>query len=332
MNRNFKRISAVAMIVTASVSALGLAACGGEKSSATYKVYMPDGAPAVALSALMDGGYEGASFTVVPATKINDVVASGTADFAIMPVNAAAALYNAGKDIVMLSVNTHGNLYMIGDGEEMNISELGGKKIGVIGEGQVPDITFRILVTQAGLKYERDGAGEDTVSVTYVAEPSAFAALFQTKAIDYAVLAEPAVTTLSGKLKKSIVTDMQEQWRDAFDSEYPQACLVAKGEIVRNDKAFVDKFIAAVRDGDDFAEKEPEKALAAVKTNVEAGFSSTLAALTKESAARCNIATESAADAKAGCEAFFGKLTTIINKLGAPMLAKLPDDGFYYKG
>ena len=88
MKIKFSKLSAVAL------AALIAACCFACTPSADeIRVYMPDGAPAIALSKFMHEGYADTVFTVVPNGEILRArVASGDADLAIMPINAAAAL------------------------------------------------------------------------------------------------------------------------------------------------------------------------------------------------------------------------------------------------
>ena len=87
---------------------------GTGESADGVKVFAPDGAPAISLSKLIADSYEGASFSIVAPEQIGSKVLSGEADIAIMPTNAAAKLYGAGADIVMLGVTNFGSLYLIG--------------------------------------------------------------------------------------------------------------------------------------------------------------------------------------------------------------------------
>ena len=317
-----KKITALAVAVFA---ALPLAACSPEEEGRAYRVYMPDGAPAVALSALMDGGYDGASFTVTSA--IAQRVSSGEADIAVMPVNSAATLYNGNVDIVMLTVNTHGNLYIVGEGEA-TFDDLVGKKLGSIGMGQVPDLTFKMIAAEKGIS-------ADSISVTYGKDAAAVLAQFQANPpIDYALIAEPAVTTAASKLGKKVVIDMQELWRETIGGDYPQACLVAKRSILidAEGKKFIDRFIDDLTASDGWAELNPQKAVDTIAAHMESGTAASLKTLNAEIVKRCNIKTVSAADSKADCNAFFERLTKIKPNpdSSATALAKVPDDGFYY--
>lgn len=326
-----KLISVLCATAMSCALVLPLSACATEEKS-TIHVYMPDGAPAISLAALMDGGYNGFDFTVVPSEEIAGVVSTRTADMAIMPIDAAAKLYNSGTDIVMLSVNTHGNLYMVGNQDNIGLSDLQGKKLGVIGQGSVPDNVLRMLLKDANIDSEiseNEVAGK--VALTYNAATTLIPLLKQGK-LDYILLGEPAVTNAVNATSGKIAMDMQAQWEAAFDGQFPQACLVAKGSLVKNRKADLDKFLAEVKKSDGWAELNPEKALKAVEDNMKKGNQTSLKALSASIVQRCNISAVSASDSKAECNAYFEKLHELTAYgIGGPVLAKVPDDKFYYK-
>lgn len=326
-----KFTSVVCAAAMSCAMVLSLNACG--KKDNTIHVYMPDGAPAIALSALMDSGYKGFDFTVVPSDEIAGTVSSRTADMAVMPIDAAAKLYNSGVDIVMLSVNTHGNLYMVGEDEGVALDDLKGKRLGVIGQGSVPDNVLRVLLENAEIGYQTSETAVDgKVAITYNAA-TALIPLYKQGKLDYILLGEPAVSNAMDKTGGKISMDMQEQWQAAFEGlKYPQACLVAKGSVVKNKKSAVDNFLAAVSESDGWAESNPDKAYEAVKNNMKKGNQTTLQSLTADIIKRCNIKTIAADYYKADCQSYFKRLTGLtVAELGTPVLAKSPDDGFYYK-
>ncbi|MCH5153671.1 MAG: ABC transporter substrate-binding protein [Clostridiales bacterium] len=304
---------------------------GGDKE--TVHVYMPDGAPAIALASVMDSGYDGFDFTVVPSETIGGVVANGTADMAIMPIDAAAKLYNGNVEIVMLSVNTHGNLYMVGGEQDVSLSDLKGKRLGVIGQGSVPDNTLRMLLKNANIDSVISETAVNGKVALYYNAATALIPMYKQNKLDYILLGEPAVTNAINATGGKISMDMQQQWEAAFDGQkFPQACLVAKGSLVKNRKADVDKFLTAVKDSDGWAEQNPDKARQAVADNMKEGNQTTLAALTAQIVQRCNISYVSASDAKARCNAYFTQLSGLTAYgLGTPVLDKVPDDKFYYQ-
>lgn len=326
-----KIISAALIAATTCAMSLPLCACGGDNKD-TIHVYMPDGAPAIALAALMDSGYSGFDFTVVPSDEIAGVVSNGTADMAIMPIDAAAKLYNGKTDIVMLSVNTHGNLYIVGGTGNAMLSDLQGKKLGVIGQGSVPDNVLRILLDDENISYlQSDEAVADKIAITY-ADASTLIPMYKQGKLDYILLGEPAVSNAISATGGKISVDMQEQWELAFGGGYPQACLVAKGKLVDNRKSDLNKFLAALEEKDGWAEQNPDKAQKAVAANMKKGNQTSLAALNADIVKRCNIKTVSADDSMDTCNAYFVKLSKLTaDKLDVPVLAKVPDLDFYYQ-
>lgn len=325
-----KFISTVLAAAVTCSMALPLYACANDNKQ-TIHVYMPDGAPAIALSSLMNSGYDGFDFTVVPSAEIGGVVSNGTADMAIMPIDAAAKLYNGKTDIVMLTVNTHGNLYIVGKESDIMLDDLEGKKLGVIGQGSVPDNVLRILLENEGIGYQQsEDAIANKVAITYN-DATTLIPLFKQGKLDYILLGEPAVTNAVSKTGGTISMDMQEQWELAFNSGYPQACLVAKGSLIDNKKSDVNKFLTALKASDGWAEQNPDAAQTAVADNMKKGNQTTLQALSADIVKRCNIKTVSAEDSRAQCATYFEKLNKLrADKLDTPVLAKVPDLDFYY--
>lgn len=319
--------------IAAVVGAMPLAACGNDGDSAAVKVYMPDGAPAIALGKLMADGFDNAEFTVVSATSITEYVKSGTADIAVMPVNAAAAVYNGGVKIKMLSVNTHGNLYLVGNSDEtVGLDGLKGKRVGVIGQGQVPDITLKMMLDESEITYVVSNAADgDNVSLRYGANGPALLPLLAQGELDYVFLAEPAANNAVTAMGKHIVMDAQETWRSLMDGDYPQACVVAKDSLISNNPEYIKKFMTELEDSDGWAENNAQTALKAIKSHMAEGVASTLPDnLPAAVIERCNIKTVSAANSKSQCDAFFERLTRMpAGDLGATVLSKVPSAGFY---
>lgn len=326
----------ISLLSAAATMAIGFVGCTEpEGEQKTLHVYMPDGAPAVALGKFMSEGYDGADFTVVPnAAKVTIAqhVAKGDADMAILPINAAATLYNSGVDIVMVSVNTHGNLYVIGNGDEITLSDLVGKRLGVIGQANVPEHALKMLLNISQVSYvekETPSAEEGKVSITYVGNGAQLGPQLNSGLIDYGFLAEPAATTLCSNLNKNIVLDVQAAWKKAFGGEFPQACLVVKKSLTESNTEYVDRFISALYAADGWAEEHPLEVVEAVSTHMEEGTETTLTTLTADIVKRCNIKTVPALDAKSSCETYFNMLIEMSTALGSP-ISKVPDSGFYY--
>lgn len=332
-----KKITA---ILTAAVAALSLVACDGGnndgKGDGIVRVVMPDGAPAIALAKMMSEGYADTEFTVVKASTIVQNFTSGNYgnyEMAIMPINAAATLYNKDAGVRLLSVNTHGNLFFVGDGDGIGPADLVDKRIAVIGEGAVPDYTLRMVFGELEMSYVKStSAVSGSVAVQYAADGAAVMNMLGEGLIDYGFLAEPAATTAVNKLGKSIVLDAQALWEDTFGVGYPQACLVATADFAETHGDYVKQFMADMiaSEDEEWAKNNAQAAVAAIGAHMQSGVEPTVKSLTADIIERCNIETVFAPDAKAECELFFGKLMELNNEFDKPVLAKLPADGFYY--
>ena len=144
---------------------------GQDVSGKTFTFCVPGGAPALSIVNFIsnkENFISGANFNykVVSADSQTNSITSymnGTntdgifADFIILPVNAASKLYNKKTDLdksyKMVSVITHGNLYIMSK-TESTINSLKDKTIGVIGgEGKVPDLTLKTVFNKNSLKY-----------------------------------------------------------------------------------------------------------------------------------------------------------------------------------
>lgn len=131
----------------------------GDNVSETLTVCAPDGAPALAIAKLIaDENDLGTGKTVeYKVVSANDIGANlrGSADIVIIPVNAASKLYkaNASDTYKMAAVVTHGNLYIMSQ-KQITVEDLAGKTLGVIGQGLVPDLTLKAILTARSIAYK----------------------------------------------------------------------------------------------------------------------------------------------------------------------------------
>lgn len=127
-------------------------------------VYMPDGAPALALAKMMreDTDEDGVTYKVVDPSLITAVVnyeeESKNADMCVLPVTAASKLLGKGDKYKMVGVVTHGNLFLISkEGEALtaeNMASLKGKTIGVLKINEVPGLTLKAVLNKYNIPFE----------------------------------------------------------------------------------------------------------------------------------------------------------------------------------
>ena len=137
-----------------------------EDLDGSYLVVAPDGAPALALARLIYLQEQSISqsreveYRIVSATTIASYVKNTEegklGDIVILPVNAAAKLIGNGEKYQMVGVATHGNLYIVSNqGSISSLKDLQNKRIGVFGQGNVPDLTLRYLLNSNGIEYKQ---------------------------------------------------------------------------------------------------------------------------------------------------------------------------------
>ena len=130
--------------------------------SGVLQLYVPDGAPALAVAKLVAGkdtltvaGYT-VNVHIVPANTIAAHIAKGDGDIVIMPANGGANLVVKGADYKFLCSNTRGILYMISTSEgSVSPEALAGKTVGCIGQGAVPQYAFERILAANGLVIEK---------------------------------------------------------------------------------------------------------------------------------------------------------------------------------
>ncbi len=183
------------------------------------------------------------------AASPDEVVAalsSGEADIASIPTNLAAKLYAKTEgNIVMLSIDTLGTLYLLENGDSVqSIEDLAGKSIYLAGQGSNPQYIIEYLLDQAGVEAE----------LVYKSEHAEVATLLAAGEIDLALLPEPNVTaTLMKSDTLRIALDCGQLWQEASGSELAMGCLAARRDFVESNPQAVELVLADLAASVDFA-------------------------------------------------------------------------------
>ena len=231
----------LALLLVLITSLTTMIACNKEETG-NLTFYAPDGAPALSIAKFIkDGENFGMNakidYNVVSASDIGGVMAQGKGDFIVMPVNAASKMYkaNSSDPYVMAGVVTHGNLYLLST-EEIALDDLVGKVVGVIGQGLVPDLTFKAILKDRGLLdyvIAGDTPTEGKITIRYFAQAPDMLPLLKQGKISIGLLPEPAATNLTTKVapeKTWFRLDVQQLY-DSETKAYPQAVLMVKKNV-----------------------------------------------------------------------------------------------------
>ena len=340
-----RRFFALALTALLGVCSLTFACNKGQEEDVT--VYMPDGAPALAMSGLMheDTEEDGVVYRVVNATQIASKVTytdmDKNADLCVLPLTAATAKLGTGENYQMVGAVTHGNLYMISKNTETlyttdNISALIGKKVGVLQLGSTPGLIFKSMLAKNGIPYadlsiENTIPREDKVNLTPIIIPEGTSpaqvlnGMIQ-EGVNLFVMAEPAVTSLQ-KGGFQTVGNVQTLYGE---QGYTQAVLVAKKSLVDGKEEWLNAFLEKVEDSAVWATTASgEDIVSAVQSHFEdqnATTSLNATALQAEVVARSGVRFELTSVCKAKTEGFLQIAKTVEGK------TVIPSESFYWLG
>ncbi|MDE6597548.1 MAG: ABC transporter substrate-binding protein [Clostridia bacterium] len=323
-----KFLTALLCAIVLAASAVGISACNEGKSGA-ITVYVPDGAPALAIAQLMcynaDFGKD-VEYHVVSSEEITSHVTYGdmakNADLCVLPVNAASKLLGNGEKYKMLGTVTHGNLYLVSATYKAKIevaTELSGKKVGVVNMAAFPGAVTKLLIN----KYSVEGVTLEGVAATQVTGVDS--------QYDYFVIPEPAATTRinNANLNLKLAGSMQQLYGEGG---YPQAVLVAKNSLIESEPEFIAQFMGAMESAANWLTQDSVSAqmiFNAVKSgyadpeNTTPAFSA--ANLTKPVIDHCAIRFEKSMSCKQAVKSFIDEL-----KAAGDGAATAVSDNFFY--
>lgn len=325
----------IAALLSACVLA-GLALGGCNEREQDLTVYMPDGAPALAMAKLLheDTAEDGVEYRVVKpdliSAQITNKDETKNADLCVLPVTAASKLVGTGERYTMLGVVTHGNLYLISKANteyaSENLNSLIGKKVGVLKINEVPGLTFKTLLSKENIPWQEltEGveAAQDKVNLIAITGADAVGV---TDA-DCFLLAEPAASA-QAKKGYSIVGDIQALY--GGEKGYPQAVLVAKNTVVDERAEWLQGFVEEVALSAEWLKtatgEELVSCVSAHLADKDAASDLKAPLLTGEVLSRCGVRFAYAAESKIEVEGFLTQMRTVNEKAAA-----IPAEGFYW--
>ncbi|MGL4773698.1 MAG: ABC transporter substrate-binding protein [Clostridium sp.] len=244
-----KLLIALSAVMMFSTLTIGCSKEEEPKETKEIKIVVPDGLPSMAVSKLIKenpevkkGYKQSYSIEKTPENIVSQVL-KGEPDIAIVPSNVASTQYNKKAGYKIAGTVGWGSFYVISSEGEGDLNTLKGKEVYNIGRGLTPDIIMRTLLKDKGIDPDKD------VNFSYVNGAAELPPVVLTGKAKYAVVPEPALTTIASKKQdiKTIV-DVNEEWKKAYNSEYgfPQATIIIKESLLKDDKAFVEAFLKEV--------------------------------------------------------------------------------------
>ncbi len=290
------------------------------------KVAAPAGAPTLSMIRMFkeDPSFGERAEVEYESVQSPDLMASrilsGEVDIAIVPTNLAASLYQRGADFQLAASSVWGILYMLGNEEISDWEDLKGRDIHTLGRGLTPDIILRHVLSANGIDPDED------VNLHYMGGATELAPAFISGQIELAVIPEPAVSkVLMNREDARVLYDLQEEWSKSTEGEdaYPQASLIIHKDLIENESAFVEAFLAEYESSIDWLFEDRETA---GEYSEELGIGMKKGAVV-QGLDRMNIDYQSASEARDAVETYFEVLLEASPKTVG---GQAPDDGFYF--
>ena len=300
------------------------------KVSKTFSMGVVNGAPALAVANIA-GGFDFSDERNDVKTNVNvekdapAVIAgltNGTYDMAILPLNVASKLYNAGKlGVKLVSVNIFSVLHVLTKGEYNNLNDMKGKVVYTVGAGGTPEVALKNILTANAIKFA-DGdkaADPETVYINAVSEAQLVMVALNKGEADFAILGEPVVSQAMAKTGAKIAFSVEDEWKKAHPGVgFVQAGLIVKSAVLDNYGGYIDALMEKMGENNAYVNEHVETVSDELKL-----INATLPKLSAETLARCLIGADKASFRRADIEAFLKALNP------ADYGGKLPSDDFY---
>lgn len=285
----------------------------------------PSGVPATAISKMIkeniqiDNKYNVNYSIENTSDTLATAVMKGEPDIAIVPSNLAAQAYNKGLGYKLVGTTGLGALYLVSTEGDIALNELGGKEVYNIGSGLTPDIVFKALLKESGI---------NDVTLSYVGGATELAPAILGGKAKYAVVPEPALTTILNKNPNiKVIASLNDLWKEKFNSEsgFPQASLIVKETLINEDKDFVNKLIKEVSNSINWVNENNKDA---ANYSIENG-SQVDEAIIEKSIPNSSIIFIEAKDNKVDYIDYF----KVLEKENSKSIGeKVPDEEFFYEG
>ncbi|MBU5311842.1 ABC transporter substrate-binding protein [Tissierella carlieri] len=248
-------------------------------------------------------------------------ILKGEADIAIVPSNLAAQAFNKELPYKIVGTSVWGSLYLASTEDIKDFEELKDKEIYTFGKGLTPDIVLRYVLSKNGIVPDKN------VKITYLNAASEVGPIFISGKSNLAVLAEPLLTTVTMKKQDTkVIFDLNQEWANAtgVTKGYPQASLIIKEDLIKNNIEFVKEFIDiyeesrkwAKENGEELGKYAEELGISVAKETIEKGIIWT------------NIESFDIRDGKEEYNAYYGAILDF-----APDFigGKMPDEKIYFE-
>lgn len=244
---------------------------------------------------------------------------SGELDAAVLPVNMAAKLYNAGQPYSLLAVVGNGMVKLVTTDATINsIADLKGRDVYVAGQGATPEYLLRAIMPKYGIDADKD------VHLIFSMPYPELAASVAAGRIAIAVLPEPFATlALKANAQARVPFSLSTLWSSVTgQADYPMSVFVIRTRLVAERPEAVAALLADYQASISSVLADPAAAGALVE-QYDMGLKAAIATAAIPS---CAFVFIPALEARASIEAL---LSVFLASAPASIGSKLPDEAWY---
>lgn len=303
------------------------AGCGAEQAEETditLNIYSLKGPTSMGLVKLMDDNSRGEAANtyeaqmVTAADEVTAAIASGKADIAMLPANAAATLYQKMGGFTVVAVNTLGVLYIVENGTSVqSVDDLAGKTVYLTGKGTTPEYALRYLLDAHGI--------EDRVTLEFKSEPTEVVTAMTEDVAAIGLLPQPfATTALMQNESLRIALDLTQEWAAVSqDSSLITGVTLVRNEVLEAHPAQVESFLTEYAASIDYVNQNPAQAATWIADLGIVGN----AVVAEKALPYCNLVCMTGSEMKT---ALSGYLQSLYDRNPDAVGGAMPDDKFYY--
>ena len=254
------------------------------------------------------------------ADEVTAALVNGEADAALLPANAAAALFNKAGGFSVVAVNTLGVLYVVENGDTIHsVKDLEGKTVYLTGKGTTPEYALRYLLAANGI--------EDKVTLEFKSEAQEVVTAMGENLAAIGLLPQPFVTAAAMQNEQlRIALDLTAEWKDVSKGgSLVTGVTVVRNEIIEKNPDMVSGFVKDCLLGVDNVNRDPA---AAAELIVNMGIVAK-APIAEKAIPYCNLVCITGGEMKT---LLSGYLKTLYDQNPKAVGEKMPADEFYYTG
>lgn len=254
------------------------------------------------------------------ADEVTAALVNGDADIALLPANAAAALFNKAGGFSVVGINTLGVLYLMENGKSVqSIDDLAGKTVFLTGKGTTPEYALRYLLSAHGI--------EDQVTLEFKSEAQEVVEAMAKDTAAIGVLPQPFATAAQIQnegLRQAL--NLTEEWAAVTqDSILVTGVTVVRNEILEKYPQEIALFLKEAATGVDNVNQNPKEAADII---AELGIVAK-ASIAEKALPFCNLVSITGTEMKT---LLSGYLQTLFDQNPKAVGGAMPADDFYYTG